>query len=70
MARNLFSCKDASRFISSDTAIIDGVPQVIYKLPFDKTVSPEIAPLDIANVLDRVIIGPMPYAEAMKQAFV
>jgi hypothetical protein len=59
-----------SRLICSDTVVIDGVPQVIYKLPFDKTVSPEIVPLDIASVLDRVIIGPTQYAEAMKQAFV
>ena len=58
-----------SRFICSDTVVIDGVPQVIYKLPFDKTVSPEIVPLDIASVLDRVIIGPTQYAGAMKQAF-
>ena len=56
--------------LPTDTVVIDGVPQLIYKLPFDKTVSPEIAPLDIASVLDRVIIGPTQYAGAMRRAFV
>lgn len=51
--------------IPSDMVTID----VIYKLPFDKTVSAEVAPLDIASVLDRVIIGPTQYAEEMKRAF-
>ena len=55
--------------IPSDMVTIDGIPQVIYKLPFDKTVSAEVAPLDIASVLDRVIIGPTQYAEEMKRAF-
>jgi hypothetical protein len=65
-----FPTRLPSPLVTSELVVVDGVPQTVHKLPFDKTVSPEIAPLDIANVLDRVIIGPTQYAEAMKLAFI
>ena len=49
---------------------VDGVPQRIYPLPLDKAVSPEIAPLDLASVFDRLIIGPMQYGQVVADAFV
>jgi hypothetical protein len=59
-----------SHLVPSEVVTHGGVPQTIYKLPLDKTISPEIAPLDIANTLDGVIIGPTQYPEAMKKAFI
>ncbi len=62
--------RNASPLVESSTEIIGGVPQIIYKLPLDKSVSDTIADLDIAQILDRLIIGPSPYSWAMYQAFV
>jgi hypothetical protein len=62
--------RNASPLVESCTEIIGGVPQIIYKLPLDKSVSDTIADLDIAHIFDRLIVGPSPYAWAMYQAFV
>jgi len=49
---------------------IAGVPQHIFKLPMDKSVSPELTDLDMSTLVDRVIIGPSPYPWVLYQAFV
>jgi Protein of unknown function (DUF2971) len=46
-----------------------GVPQAIYKIPLDKSASPVFANSDIPKILDRIIIGPTSYPEAIKEAF-
>ena len=48
---------------------ISGVPQPIYLLPLDVTVSPGLADIDLAHMLDRLIIGPSPYPWPMYEAF-
>ncbi len=58
-----------SPLVEHSTEFIAGVPQIVYKLPLDKTVSPALADLDLARIFDRLIIGPSPYAWAMFQAF-
>lgn len=65
-----FPTRLPSPLVTSELVVVDGVPQIVYKLPFDESVSPEIVPLDIARILDRVIIGPTQYAGATKEAFV
>ena len=50
--------------------VIGGVPQHIYKLPLDETVSPQLTDLDICRLVDRVIIGPSPYPWVLYRAFV
>jgi hypothetical protein len=50
--------------------VIGGVPQPIYKIPLDLTVNPALAPLDLATMFDRVIIGPSPYPWSIFEAFV
>jgi hypothetical protein len=52
------------------TEVIGGVPQPIFKVPFDATASPELADLDLARILDRVIIGRTSYGWVMYEAFV
>src|SRR5262249_40922898 len=58
-----------SKFMTKSTQKPGGVPQIVYELPFDKTVSPLIESLDLADVLDRIIIGPSPYPFAIARAF-
>lgn len=43
---------------------------MVYELPLDVTASDKIAELDLARVLDRVIIGPTPYPLSVWEAFV
>ena len=59
----------ASPLMESSTEIIGGVPQIVYKVPLDGTVSDILAELDMYRMLDRLIIGPSPYPWAMYEAF-
>jgi hypothetical protein len=56
--------------MQSSTEVIGGVPQLVYKFPLDGKVSPDLEELDIARIVDRLIIGPSPYPWVMYQAFV
>jgi hypothetical protein len=58
-----------SPLIESSTEIIRGVPQVVYKLPLDKSKSSDLADLDFSTLFDRLIIGPSPYGWALAKAF-
>jgi hypothetical protein len=58
-----------SPLIESETQVIGGVPQIIHKLPLDRTVTTDLADLDIAVLIDRVIIGPTQYVAAIGDAF-
>jgi hypothetical protein len=59
-----------SPFMESSVEIVRGVPQLIYKLPIDETVSNVLAEIDLVRILDRLIIGPSPYPWAMYEAFI
>jgi hypothetical protein len=59
-----------SPLMECSTEVIGGVPQLIYKIPLDKSVSPDLTGLDLANIFDRLIIGPSPFPVAMYEAFV
>ena len=62
--------RQPSPFITSSTELVGGVPQFVYSLPLDKTVSSELAGLDFSVLFDRLIIGPSPYPAPMWTAFV
>lgn len=49
---------------------IGGVPQRVFKIPLDAAASPQLASLDMARVLHRVIIGPTAYPLVLCDAFV
>lgn len=49
--------------------IVNGVPQIVYELPLDATVSDKIAELDLVRVLNRIIIGPTQYPLSVAEAF-
>jgi hypothetical protein len=59
----------ASPLIISSTEVIGGVPQIIFQIPLDESVSPALAELDLVSMFDRLIVGPSPYPWAMYEAF-
>jgi len=59
-----------SPLIEPSTETIGGIPQIVYKLPLDITVSDTLSDLDLSRMFDRLIIGPSPYFWPMLQAFV
>ena len=52
------------------TQVINHVPQLIYQIPIDETVSDALGELDLTKIFDRLIIGPSPYPWVMYGAFV
>jgi hypothetical protein len=58
-----------SALMESSTEIIGGIPQIIYKIPLDVTVSETLGELDLVRMFDRLIIGPTQYQLAMGEAF-
>jgi hypothetical protein len=60
----------SSRLMKPSTKVINGVPQIVYEIPMDKTASAELADLDFAKMFDHLIVGPTPYVWPMYEAFV
>lgn len=58
-----------SQFMKSVIRNVSGVPQLVYLLPIDATVSDSLVDIDLANMFDRLIIGPSPYPWPMYEAF-
>lgn len=58
-----------SPLMESSAEIVNGVPQIVFKVPLDATASPALASLDFAGIFDRLIIGPSPYPWVMYEAF-
>jgi hypothetical protein len=54
----------------SDVEIMNGIPQLVFKIPIGGGPPNELDALRLENLLDRIIIGPTPYPWAMYQAFV
>lgn len=62
--------RSPSSLMEHSTETIGGVPQIVYKIPLDASVSSALAGLDFGSIFDRLIIGPSQYPLAMYQAFV
>jgi hypothetical protein len=58
-----------SPLMESAIEVVNGVPQLVYKLPLDATASPALADLDFSRIFHRLIIGPSPYPWPMFEAF-
>jgi len=58
-----------SPFMNASTEVINGVPQLVYKIPLDGTAAPELAGLEFSRIFDRLIIGPSPYPLPLYDAF-
>ena len=59
-----------SRFIESSIEVVAGVPQMVYKVPLEASVSDQIADLDFTKIFDHLIIGPTSYPWPIYGAFV
>ena len=62
--------RQPSRLMESSTEVVSGVPQVVYKVPLDASVSNQIADLDFTQIFDHLIIGPTSYPWPIYGAFV
>lgn len=58
-----------SPILHSDVEIVRGTPQTVYKLSLQNVPEKGVVGLDLAELLDRIIIGPCDFPEAMRQAF-
>jgi hypothetical protein len=59
-----------SQLMKSSIEVVSGVPQVVYKIPLEASVSDQIEDLDFTRIFDHLIIGPTPYPEPIRRAFV
>lgn len=55
--------QNPSHHMNYEVEVINGIPQMVYKLPLDKD------DLDFVNLFDRLIIGPTQYPSALGDAF-
>lgn len=61
-----------SKLIERSTEVIKGIPQIVYKIPFDAMApdAPEaLSQLDLMRLFDHLIIGPALYPFSMIEAF-
>jgi hypothetical protein len=61
--------RNASPLMERQLATVAGVPQVIWQLPLDGSVSPDLADIDLATIFDRLILGPSQFPAALTEAF-
>jgi hypothetical protein len=59
-----------SPLIEPSTEVVGGIPQIVYKIPFDATASDSLKEFDLARLFDRLIIGPSQYPWSMAEAFI
>jgi len=59
-----------SQLMKSSVEVPSGVPQVVYNIPLDASVSDQIADLDFKQIFDHLIIGPTSYPWPIYNAFV
>jgi hypothetical protein len=59
-----------SAFLRKCTETIDGVPQIIYKIPLENRPTEKIVGVEVPELIDRVIIGPSNYPIPIGEAFV
>jgi hypothetical protein len=60
---------NSSPLMESTIEVVGGVPQPVYRIPLDVSVSPTLAELDFSRIFNRLIIGPSAYPWAMFEAF-
>ena len=59
----------SSPLIDSSTEVVGGIPQVVYRIPFDGAVSDALSQFDLAHIFDHLIIGPSLYPWSTLEAF-
>ena len=61
--------RNPSPLMENSIEVISDIPQTIYKIPLDSSMSSELADLDFAVMFDRLIIGPTQYPVVMMDTF-
>lgn len=61
--------ESASGHLHHDIVVVDGIPQIIYKLPLQGP-HDEGPGVPLADALEEIIIGPSQYAEVIEAAFI
>ena len=61
--------ESSSSHLHHDIVVVDGIPQVIYKLPLSSPSAPQTG-VPLEEALEEIIIGPSQYAEVIELAFV
>jgi hypothetical protein len=59
-----------SNLMLTSTEIIEGIPQIVYKIPLKNNPAEGVIGIEIPQIVDRVIIGPSDFPMVMHQAFV
>jgi hypothetical protein len=58
-----------NRLIENKVEVIGGIPQVVYKLPFQDFPEDKVVGMSISSLIDKVIIGPTQYPSVLSDAF-
>jgi hypothetical protein len=58
-----------SAFLRKATETIDGVPQIVYKIPLENKPAENIVGVEIPELIERIIIGPSNYPIPIGEAF-
>lgn len=56
--------------VGKSAEVINGHPQIVYKIKLENHITKQPANLSIPHILDRIIIGPTAYPESARQALV
>lgn len=60
---------EKSKVIQEDVVVVSGTPQKIYKIPIQDYAAEGLKGMTVAELIDRIIIGPTQFPNAMYQAF-
>jgi hypothetical protein len=58
-----------SQLMQSNIEVVDGIPQLVYKIPLDEGTNSILADIDLSRILRRVIVGPTQYGPAIGATF-
>lgn len=59
----------ARQRLVSERESVGGIPQLVYKFPIDAAFAPEVAEIDVAAMIDRIIVGPSWHPWVTYQSF-
>lgn len=60
---------EIKNFVSYSTESVNGIPQIVYKVPLSEEVNGEKNHLALSKILQNIMIGPTPYTWSIGEAF-
>lgn len=60
----------SSKFMLSDIETVQGIPQLVYKIPLREVPDEDIVAISVPQLIERIIIGPTEYPYPLLNAFV